>query len=121
MRMTRQREAIWTAIEQAGRPLSVPEVHGFASVVLANLGLATVYRTIAWLQEAGRIVPVEMPGEAPRYEPAGLAHHHHFHCRTCGRVFDLPGCTGNIERLVPRGFRLEAHELVLSGRCQACA
>jgi Fur family ferric uptake transcriptional regulator len=121
MRQTRQREAIYGALERAGRPLSALELHALAVEQVPGLGMATVYRTLVWLQEISRITVVEMPGATPYYELAGLAHHHHFHCRSCGKVYDLPGCTGNIERLVPQGFKLEAHELTLTGRCQSCA
>jgi Fur family ferric uptake transcriptional regulator len=68
----------------------------------------------------GELVAVELPGSPPHYEVAGLLHHHHFHCNACGRVYDLQGCPGNIEKLTPRGFKLEKHEIVLYGRCAGC-
>jgi Fur family ferric uptake transcriptional regulator len=119
-RNTRQREAIREAFSQAQRPLSPQEAHGLAQAAVPQLGIATVYRCISRLTADGELVAVELPGLPPRYELAGLAHHHHFHCEECGRVYDLPGCPGNIERLIPKGFRLERHELVLYGQCPAC-
>ncbi len=120
-RQTRQREAIRAALVGAARPLSPQEVHGLASVEVPQLGMATVYRALGSLVATGELVLVELPGAPPRYELAGLAHHHHFHCQSCGRVFDLPGCSGNIEGIVPPGFRLESHELLLYGQCRDCA
>lgn len=85
-----------------------------------GLGLATVYRAIKSMVEAGEIVEVPVVGEPPRYEPAGRSHHHHFLCRCCGKLFEVPGCPGDLHALVPKGFVLETHDLTLIGRCEAC-
>jgi Fur family ferric uptake transcriptional regulator len=69
----------------------------------------------------GVLKVVSLPGQSTaRYELCGKAHHHHFHCRLCHQVYEVEGCPGNIEPLIPRGFTLEDHELVLYGRCSAC-
>jgi Fur family ferric uptake transcriptional regulator len=120
-RNTRQREAIRRAFAAAARPLSPQEAHALAQASVPRLGIATVYRCLARLVADGELVTVELPGAPPRYELSGLAHHHHFHCEDCQRVYDLPGCPGNIERLVPKGFKLQRHELVLYGQCPQCA
>lgn len=119
-RRTRQRDAIRAAFAAAARPLSPQEAHSLAQAEVPRLGIATVYRTLLRLVAEGELVPVELPGSPPHYEVAGLHHHHHFHCKACGRVYDLPGCPGNIDQLTPRGFRLEKHEIVLYGRCAGC-
>lgn len=86
-----------------------------------RLGIATVYRTVkAWVDE-GKLVQVDLPGAAPRYELAGKGHHHHFLCRACDRVFELSGCPDGLSRLTPRGFAVESHDVVLYGVCAACA
>jgi Fur family transcriptional regulator, ferric uptake regulator len=120
-RETRQRRAIRKAIEDAGHPLSPKELLELASNEVEGLGIATVYRNIKVLQDDGWLTPVELPGEPPRYEVAGKGHHHHFHCRSCDRVFDVEECPGELKRVTPRGFRLERHEFVLYGLCVECA
>jgi Fur family ferric uptake transcriptional regulator len=35
-------------------------------------------------------------------------------------VFEVEGCPGNLRSVVPSGFRLERHEVVLYGVCRAC-
>jgi Fur family transcriptional regulator, ferric uptake regulator len=119
-RDTRQRRAIRTALEESGRPLSTQEVLQLARQSSPSLGTATVYRTLKSLVEEGWLAVVEVPGEAPRYERAGKGHHHHFHCRGCGRLFELEGCPDGLRHLTPLGFSLEAHEVVLYGRCGVC-
>jgi Fur family ferric uptake transcriptional regulator len=119
-RQTRQRTAIRDAIEDAGAPVSPKEILELAQSRLAGLGMATVYRTLKLLAEAGVVQQVEIPGESPRYELAGKAHHHHFYCRPCGRVFEVEGCPGDFADLSPKGFTLDGHELVLFGSCDKC-
>jgi Fur family ferric uptake transcriptional regulator len=119
-RNTRQRAAVLAAIEAAGRPLLPQEVLAEAGAATPSLGMATVYRTLKALSEAGRVKAVALAGEPVRYEAAGHGHHHHFQCRECKRVFDVPGCVGDLAPLVPKGFQLADHEVLLFGRCDRC-
>lgn len=119
-RNTVQRDAIRRAIEVADRPLSPQEVWDSARHEVPTIGIATVYRTLKGLTGDGSIVPVELPGEAQRYEPAGKDHHHHFRCHTCSRVFELHGCAGNLAHLLPPGFSMDGHEIYLYGQCVEC-
>jgi Fur family transcriptional regulator, ferric uptake regulator len=120
-RETRQRKAIRAAFEEAGHPLSPKELLDAAQDRVKGLGIATVYRNIRALQDDGWLEAVELPGEPARYERAGKGHHHHFHCRECDRVYEVPGCPGNLKDVTPPGFTLEAHEFVLYGLCDLCA
>lgn len=119
-RSTRQRSAIRAVIDAAGRPLSPQEVLEGAQGEVPGLSLATVYRNVKQLLDAGEIAPVSLPGESPRYESARHAHHHHFQCTHCLRVFDVHQCPGDMAALAPAGFTVERHELTLYGRCADC-
>jgi Fur family ferric uptake transcriptional regulator len=120
IRDTRQRRAIRDVLAAARRPLSAQEVLDIARSDAPGLGIATVYRTLNALVEEGAIHPVDLPGEAPRYEVTGQGHHHHFQCRKCGGVYTARGCPGDLRKLTPRGFRLEGHEVILYGLCCDC-
>jgi Fur family ferric uptake transcriptional regulator len=119
-RKTEQRSALQTVLRNAGRPLSAQEIFNDARQVAA-LGIATVYRNLKTLVEQRWLVEVTLPGEPTRYEIAGQAHHHHFHCRECNRVFDVPECPPDLRRMTPAGFVLHAHDVVLYGACEQCA
>ena len=119
-RYSRQRAAIRAAIDLAQRPLSPQEVLEAAQTEVAGLGLATVYRNIKLLLEAGEVQAVNLPGDSPRYESAQHEHHHHFQCNACQRVFDVHECPGNLAKLAPAGFTVEHHEITLYGRCTDC-
>lgn len=120
-RDTAQRRAIRRALRESGRPLGALEVLESSRRHAPKLGLATVYRTLKALGAEGEVATVELPGAAPRYEAAGKGHHHHFLCGGCGKVFELDGCLGSLKGLLPRGFRMSSHELLLHGRCRGCA
>ena len=122
-RRTRQHDSIHAVLAKAGRPMSVHEVFEAALADVPTIGLSTVYRTIRRLAENGGIAAVAVPGQPDRYELADVAatHHHHFHCTACDRVFDIRGCVGGLDRMLPPGFQLHGHELTLSGVCNGCS
>lgn len=119
-RQTAQRKAIRRVFEESQHPLSVQDVLRLAQEYVPRLGIATVYRNLKALVEEEWLQLVELPGEASRYERFGLSHHHHFSCQKCQRVFDIHECFGDIERLLPEGFVLEEHEIILYGKCSQC-
>lgn len=122
-RQTKQQAAIGRVIAQSDRPLSPGEILARARRQLPTLSLATVYRALHRLESEGAAARVEIPGRPPRFESHKAAdrHHHHFVCRVCERVYDIPGCARGVEDLAPSGFTVEAHEIVLFGRCEQCA
>lgn len=119
-RDTAQRRAIRDVFEAADRPLGPREVLNAAQSAVPTLGIATVYRTLKALVEETWLVQVDLPGEAPRYERSGKKHHHHFVCDACDRVYEVDGCPGNLRSVVPHGFQLDRHEVVLYGMCEDC-
>jgi len=119
-RSTRQREAIQAAIQDAGRPLSAHEILQAAQREVPEIGIATVYRNLKLLQADGQVQTVALPEQPPHYEISTHGHHHHFQCTICQRVFDVHACPGNLDKLAPRGFSVQRHELTLYGLCKDC-
>jgi Fur family ferric uptake transcriptional regulator len=119
-RKTRQRSAIDSVLRRAKRPLSPQEILDETRLAVRAIGLATVYRTLKLLVAEGTVSAIDLPGETSRYEPSTRSHHHHFQCTRCNRVYDVPGCPGNLRRMAPRGFTVEHHDVTLYGRCSDC-
>ncbi|MGH7244401.1 MAG: Fur family transcriptional regulator [Phycisphaerales bacterium] len=119
-RNTKQRDAIKSVITEAHGPVSAREVFDLAQRRVRGMGMATVYRTLKSLVADRGIVQVEMPGEPPRFEISGKGHHHHFYCRSCGKMFEVEQCPGDLSYLAPKGFKLENHDLLLLGLCAEC-
>jgi Fur family ferric uptake transcriptional regulator len=116
-----QLDAIRGVFDRVDRPIGPSECLSLARKEVPQLGIATVYRNVKRLVEEGWLRAVELPGSPDRYERAGKRHHHHFHCRVCDAVFEVEACPGDFRSLSPRGFRVEAHELILYGRCSHCS
>jgi Fur family ferric uptake transcriptional regulator len=118
-RTTKQRSAIRKATEESGRPLLPQEILALAQKTVPQLNLATVYRNLNVMVEEGEVTPVHLPEQPTRFEKSGQ-HHHHFLCRKCERVFDIHQCSEDISRLVPTGFEVDDHNVILYGSCPSC-
>jgi Fur family transcriptional regulator, ferric uptake regulator len=119
-RNTQQRREILEVFERNNRPLASEEVLQLAQQKMSGLGIATVYRTIKALTDEGWLVPVEVPGAPPRYELRGKAHHHHFHCLKCGKLFELDECLERLGKLIPASFTVVDHVVLIYGYCAGC-
>ncbi|MGD9683270.1 MAG: Fur family transcriptional regulator [Candidatus Obscuribacterales bacterium] len=118
---TKQRRAILKVFESNEGPLSIEDVHVKANQHCKGIGIATIYRNLKSLIDEGTFLAVDMPGGAIFYERAGNDHHHHFSCLRCKKVFDVDICSISLEELVPSGFELREHEILLSGFCNTCS
>lgn len=121
VRATQQRKAIYSVLVNCGRPLAVNELLALARKEVAALGIATVYRNLKALQAEGQVAQVDLPGQPPRWEITPEAHHHHFLCSTCDKLFEVSGCPDGLTSLLPKGYVLAEHELLLRGQCDSCA
>jgi len=119
-RNTRQKAAVMEVLEGFPTPLAAAQILARARQIVPTISLATVYRILKGLLEKEAIAVVQLPGEVPLYEPGGKSHHHYFRCRQCGFMYEVSGCMKLLKGLVPRGFKLEDHELFLFGTCSSC-
>jgi Fur family ferric uptake transcriptional regulator len=120
-RKTRQLDTIETVLKDAGRPLAIAEVHAAAARAIPGLGIATVYRAVRELGEAGRIVSVSYAGQPTRFEWAVARHHSHFICHKCQRVFDIDAPESvPLPKRRPKGFEFTGDEVIYYGQCADC-
>ena len=123
LRPTTQRLAVLA--ELAGDPngATAQELHDRLRAGGSRVGLATVYRTLAALNDAGAVDALaHRPGEAV-YRLCGSGHHHHLVCESCGRVVELGECDLEpwLEQLgAAHGFEVTRHSVEVSGLCAAC-
>src|SRR5919112_544530 len=89
LRVTPQRRAVWAAFREGERGhLTADEVYEVARRELPELSRATVYNSLAELVRAELLQTVKGLG-AVRYDSNLDPNHHHFHCRGCGRLYDV--------------------------------
>ena len=120
MRDTKQRFAIKRSLEESGRPLAPKEILEQASSYVPNLGIATVYRNIKVMLDSGELEPVEVPGQAPRYQPPNGGTHPRVVCTRCNRVFNIEGAISAPLPDQPNGFVIERKEIILYGTRTEC-
>ena len=89
-----------------------------------NIGIATVYRIIALLEEMNIIKGISIDGlDRKVYELNILAHHDHLVCVKCGKIVEFFDAElEKIQELVANenGFEMESHNMILYGVCEEC-
>jgi Fe2+ or Zn2+ uptake regulation protein len=122
-RVTSQRLVIGRLLRELDRHVTAEEVLRRASEQLPGVSLPTVYATLDLLTELGEARRVSVGGPV-LYDPR-VEDHVHMRCRECGRVEDLDGVALDGARAVAAaraaGFAADGVELVVEGRCRACA
>ena len=121
LKQTRQRKVIVEQFLKMDSHLDAEELHRLINREGHQIGLATIYRTLNLLTEAGLVEQKSFQDGRSVYEvqqPDG--HHDHLICADCGTVFEFEN--SEIERLQERvaaehGFRLKSHRLDLIGSC----
>jgi Fe2+ or Zn2+ uptake regulation protein len=121
LRFTRQREAVWNLFARSGRGFSV--VEAAKALRKKRIGPATVYRTVALLEEMGLLCRIHDERREHRFVACTPGHVHHLVCTNCGRVVEFEACgIPVLERLlaVETGFSVEGHYLEVYGICSKC-
>ncbi len=123
VRPTRQRVRVLDELMSERDDVTAQQLHDRLRSRGEKLGLATVYRTLGLLAEAGVIDALShRPGELC-YRVCGPGHHHHLVCSSCHRVVELADCELDpwLERISEaHGFVTTGHRLEVSGLCAAC-
>lgn len=121
-RLTRPRLAILRVVLETSEYLSPSEIQRKGQSHCERLGLATVYRTLAILDQLGIVRRVHIEGGCHTFARARLGRHY-LVCQGCGRVAEFP-CQG-IEAILEAarertGYVVKDHLLELAGVCADC-
>jgi Fur family transcriptional regulator, peroxide stress response regulator len=125
IRNTKQRKAIFDAIENHGGHLTADEIYRLVKRRFPRLSLGTVYRNLRVLVEQGGLRELDF-GMAVTYFETTKDSHYHLICRVCGSIADadipvergLQSVAGQASNL--GGFQIEGHRLDFIGVCAAC-
>jgi Fur family ferric uptake transcriptional regulator len=123
LRATRPRIAVYDVLRKVGGHHSVDELVGLLAERGLKIPRMSVYNVIADLIRAGLVMCAYVGPGCALYE-ANEVWHHHFVCRSCGKVEDVPCLTGIKPCLEPLpavpGIVEEAH-VMFRGICDDCA
>ena len=114
-RATWQRAAVHDILERTDGFRSAQQIHSALEAEGTRVGLATVYRNLTAMAEAGEIDQVRN---------AEAEHHHHIVCRRCGYAVEIAG--GELEAWVAgvsaaHGFTGVEHTAEFFGLCASCS
>jgi Fur family ferric uptake transcriptional regulator len=124
LRMTGERRHILQHIFSAHTHFEVDDLHVRLRGAGHRISKATIYRTVALLEEHGVLrKAVAPPGTSSAfYElvPEPGERHEHLECEDCGQVFEVTdtAIAGHLRQIaVSMGFDLVDYSVRLSGRC----
>lgn len=124
MRVTDQRCEVLAAMLNEPNDITAQGLHERLRISAPSLGLATVYRTLNALADAGVLDRLHHDATGTCFRYCRPGHHHHLRCRHCHKVVELRDCelsewTTQIGH--DHGFRNITHALELEGVCDACS
>ncbi len=124
LRPTKQRTAVIEVMGSFDDFRSAQEIHDLLGRRGHNVGLATVYRTLQRLADAGDVDLLRTEGGEAIYRRCSDTHHHHLVCRDCGATVEVEGPA--VERwtksiAAEHGYSEVSHTLEIFGLCPSCA
>ncbi len=124
LKLTRQRLQIAERFLEAGGHLSAEDLYHELAGEGQRVGLATVYRTLKMLVDAGLAQVRHFPDGAARYENVyGEPAHDHLVCLECDRIIEIenPLVDDMYRRAFEeQGFVASGHRLIITGICRDC-
>lgn len=122
LRITPQRHAVLSYLEDNEGHPSVEEVAASIQEVMPSVALSTVYNTLRELADLGLIQTIS--GEGPtRYDPMPGAHAH-FICSECGKITNIPLPKNTGDKLAGHAAKCDcsmtSYHVSLEGICADC-
>lgn len=122
-RRTRQRAAVEQLLAQRSDFASAQRIRSLLAEGGTDIGLATVYRTLAAMVEAGDVDTIVSEGGELLYRRCSAGHHHHLVCRRCGTTVEVHD--SQVERwadevAAAHGFAEVQHNVEIVGVCASC-
>lgn len=117
---------IQALLASSKKPVNAEWLHGLVrKSKKTRCDLASVYRTMALLEELGVVRRSDLFGAASHFELVREGHHHRHHivCRSCQKIETIDFCLVQAENqaLKRLGYKDVSHRLEFLGLCPACA
>lgn len=122
LRMTNQREIILRELKKSRQHLSADELYDRVKKIMPRISLATVYRNLEILSEAGLIGKLEISGRQKRFD-FDVSDHDHIYCVVCHKVDNLNIARNNVdaERMgTAAGYSITGYRVEVIGVCPDC-
>ena len=122
-RNTRQKDAVRHTLGETVGFVSAQQMYQVLKNHGSTIGLATVYRALADLAEAGEADSLQSKDGELLYRACTTSHHHHLICRACGKTVEIEA--DRVEKWADEvasehGFTQPSHTIDIFGTCSAC-
>lgn len=125
LKYTEQREIVLSILLHAKEHLTAEEVYNEIKKEHkeSNIGIATVYRALSFLEEVDLITSITFGTDGKKYESNSKSHHDHLICTECGKIIEF--IDDEIEKRQDKiakknKFKITSHSMQLYGTCEAC-
>ena len=125
LKFTIQREVILETMYSSDEHLTPESLHHLIQEKHPELktGIATVYRTLALLEESSMVTSLSFGAQGKKYELGAKEHHDHLICTECGTITEFVD-----EQIEARqhaitdelGFKMKDHSMQIYGICKKC-
>ena len=122
---SKQRELIVESLQKRYDHPTAEMVYGDVKEKLPSIGIATVYRNLAKLEEEGKVLKLKTKNGKFRYD-GHLEEHIHFECENCSKIYDIflndsSEFNNEIEKIADTiGAKANNCKLIISGYCKNC-
>ena len=125
LKYTEQREIVLSVLLDAQDHLTAEEVYNEIKKehTDSNIGIATVYRALSFLEEVDLITSIAFGTDGKKYESNAKSHHDHLICTNCGKIIEF--IDDEIEKRQDKiakknKFKITSHSMQLYGTCETC-
>lgn len=125
LKYTEQREIVLKILLHAHEHLTAEEIYNQIKIKEpeSNIGIATVYRALGFLEEVNLITSIVFGNDGKKYESNAKEHHDHLICTSCGKIVEF--VDEEIEKRQDKiasknKFKITSHSMQLYGLCSNC-
>ena len=125
LKFTKPREVILKILYDNEGHFSPEEIHSLIRKNYSDLsvGIATIYRTMSLLEDAGLADSISFGKDGKLYELGIKKHHDHLICTSCGKIIEFVDDTIEYrqeEIAKEHNFQMSDHSMKIVGLCQEC-
>lgn len=125
LKYTEQREIVLSILLHAKEHLTAEEIYNQIKKEYpeSNVGIATVYRALGFLEEIDLITSITFGVEGKKYESNVKSHHDHLICIHCAKIIEFidEEIEKRQEKIAKNNkFKITGHTMQLYGVCENC-
>ncbi len=118
LKSTPQRVAMLGILEKKGHA-DIDYIYNEIKKDFVSISLATVYKNINTMLDAGIIQEIKVPQKKSKFEITKHKHSH-FVCERCGEVYDID-MPKKLDIELPEGFQPKEASVMVVGVCKSCS